>query len=161
MIWKLLSKWVSRAISWGTGACQRQEQIVTLFGVFSLPVLRSIIHHLEVRHQPWKAVFWGEYFLTFLFLRNSLPCCCFVKASLWQQCLEEKAEKANTLPTQAWATDVFPFQASKAAATKALLLQNNTLKSLSLRRHSLPLLSSLFHRYQMSFLSEVTALAHT
>lgn len=31
VFWKLLSKWVSGAISQGTGACQREEQIVLLF----------------------------------------------------------------------------------------------------------------------------------
>lgn len=125
MFWKLLSEWVSRAVSQGTGACQREEQIVLLF--FSLLLLRSIIHYLEVRHQPWEAFFWVEYFLTFLFLRkfSSLPCFCFVKACMWQRGLEEKTEQANTLSLQAWPKGAFPFQAGKAAAITTLFIRTH------------------------------------
>lgn len=160
VFWKLLSEWVSRAVSQGTGACQREEQIVLLF--FSLLLLRSITHYLEVRHQPWEAFFWVEYFLTFLFLRkfSSLPCFCFVKACMWQQGLEEKTEQANMLSLQAWPEGAFHFQAGKAAAIATLFIRTHW--PLSLQRRPLLLLSSLLcHKYQTPFLAEVTSLAHT
>lgn len=155
MFWKLLSEWVSRAVSQGTRACQREEQIVLFFSL----LLRSITHYLEVRHQPWEAFFWVEYFLTFLFLRkfSSLPCLCFVKACMWQQGLEEKTEQANMLSLQAWPEGTFHFQAGKAAAVTTLSIRTRWCLSLFIDIPFPP----LFHRYQTPFLAEVTSLVHT
>lgn len=150
MFWKLLSEWVSRVLSQGTGACQREEQIVLLF--FSLLLLRSITHYLEVRHQPWEAFFWVEYFLTFLFLRefSSLPFLCFVKDCMWQQGLEEKTEQANMLSLRAWPEGAFHFQAGKAAAITTFFTRTHWYLS-PFRDIPFP---PLFHRYQTPFLQK-------
>lgn len=117
-------------------------------------VVGSLIHYLEVRHQPWEAAFWLECNLTLQLLRkiSSMPCCCFVKAIPWQQSLEEKAKQANTLCLRSWPTDVFPSQAGKAAVTKALFIRRTRWSLAPFRNTSFhSFFHPLFHKYQIPF----------